>query len=103
MSVVFVPGLQQSRDVAQPRALAVKDKRLLPAGQAHGCRPGRAMQLRVLRGRAWVTLGAGPGGWGESSGDVMLYPGQTLHVAAGQSMVIEPLGAEGLDYQWCAG
>lgn len=76
----------------------------LAAGTARSLRARAAMQLRVVCGQAWVTLGDGMHGWLEDSGDLLLRPGQSLHVAAGQQAVVEPLGHAALQYQWrCAG
>ncbi|MBS0392767.1 MAG: DUF2917 domain-containing protein [Proteobacteria bacterium] len=78
-----------------------QDRCRLGAGVARSLMPKTAMQLRVLSGRAWVTLNDGPHGWREESGDLLLLAGQSLNVAPGQHAVIEPLGHEALDYQWC--
>ena len=72
----------------------------LATGAARSLRPAAAMQLRVVSGQAWVTLGDGPHGWREESGDVLLQAGQSVRVAAGQHAVVEPLGREPLRFQW---
>jgi hypothetical protein len=59
------------------------------------------MVLCVAAGRAWATLGeALHGPRGEVAGDVFLHAGQTLTVAAGQQVVLEPLDARALQYRW---
>lgn len=99
VSAVSVPESQQSS--LQPvRMAAGAEVQTLELRQARSLRAAAAMQLRVLRGRAWVTLGTGPGGWLEESGDTLLYPGQCLQVQPGQRAVLEPLGGEALHYQW---
>lgn len=58
--------------------------------------PQAAMTLRIAEGQAWVTLGDGVG----EAGDVVLCAGQSLQVAPGRSVVIEPLGGRRLQYRW---
>jgi hypothetical protein len=57
------------------------------------------MTLRIAEGQAWVTLGKGLG----DSSDVFLCAGQSLPVAAGQSVVVEPLNGRRLQYRWVDG
>lgn len=66
------------------------------AGAALSLAPKAAMTLRIAEGQAWVTLGQGAGG----DSDVFLCPGQSLPVAAGQTVVVEPLGGRRLQYRW---
>ena len=75
---------------------------LLASGTTHRLHPRAPMQLRVVSGQAWVTLGTGAQGWREAGGDVVLRPGQSVCVAAGRRAVVEPLGREPLRYQWRA-
>ena len=60
------------------------------------------MQLRVVSGLAWVTLSDGPHGWREDSGDLLLQAGQSLRIAPGKHEVVDPLGQQALQYQWCS-
>ena len=76
------------------------DRCLLAVGTTRSLLPRHAMQLRVLSGLAWVTLDDGPHGSHEGSGDLLLRPGQSLALAPGRHVVIEPLGHEALQYQW---
>lgn len=63
----------------------------------------QAMLLCIAAGHAWATLGeALHGPRQEVAGDVFLHPGQTLRVAAGQRVVLEPLDARTLHYRWSA-
>ena len=66
------------------------------AGAAVTVAPRAAMTLRIAEGQAWVTLGKGLG----DSSDIFLCAGQSLPVAAGQSVVLEPLGGRRLQYRW---
>ena len=69
------------------------------AGAAVTLAPKAAMTLRIAEGQAWVTLGKGLG----DSSDVFLCAGQSLPVAAGQSVVVEPLNGRRLQYRWVDG
>lgn len=69
------------------------------AGAAVTLAPKVAMTLRIAEGQAWVTLGKGLG----DSSDVFLCAGQSLPVAAGQSVVVEPLNGRRLQYRWVDG
>ncbi|MBS0506509.1 MAG: DUF2917 domain-containing protein [Proteobacteria bacterium] len=97
MTAAHVLNSQQSGGGADA---AAQDLCRLASGAACSLRPTAAMQLRVVCGRAWVTLGGGMHGWREEGGDLTLQPGQSLRVAAGQHAVVEPLGREPLRYQW---
>ena len=55
----------------------------LTVGRAVTLRPREASLLRVKQGRVWATLHSTPG-------DHVLVPGSTLHVPAGERVVIEP-------------
>ena len=74
----------------------------LATGAARSLRPTTAMRLRVVCGQAWVTVDDGPHGWREDSGDLLLQAGQSLRIAPGQHAVVEPLGEQALQYQWCS-
>ena len=82
----------------QQSPAAGKDAGSVAAGAAITLAPRAAMVLRIAEGQAWVTLNVGP--HGEAGGDVFLFPGQTLQVAAGQQAVLEPLGGRSLRYRW---
>ena len=68
---------------APPAAPALPGSWKLKAGRAVTLRPREASLLRVKQGRVWVTLQREPG-------DHVLVPGSTLHIAAGDRVVIEP-------------
>ncbi len=69
------------------------------AGAAVTLAPKVAMTLRIAEGQALVTLGKGLG----DSSDLFLCAGQSLPVAAGQSVVVEPLNGRRLQYRWVDG
>jgi hypothetical protein len=78
--------------------------RSLTGGAAISLRPARAGQLRVLSGRAWVTLGGPYAGRGNELGDVFLAAGDSLAVPAGARMVIESApdrSGQALRFDWC--
>ena len=99
MSASYVLNSQQSK--ARAGAAAQGACSLAP-GNARSLLARKTMQLRVLCGRAWLTGGTGQQGWLDDSGDVLLHVGQGVQVAAGQQVVIEPLGGQPLQYQWSA-
>ena len=73
------------------------------AGVTHTVAPGTAirlaprapMALRIAEGQAWITLGQGVA----TNDDLVLCAGQTLQVAVGQRVVVEPLGDRRLQYR----
>ena len=71
----------------------------IAAGAAATLVPRSAMVLRVAEGQAWVTFGNGVA----ESSDLILSAGQSVPVAAGQTVVVEPLGGRRLQYRWVAG
>ncbi len=89
---------QPGRPVAVPPAVR-RDAWQLAAGQAVSLRASSASVLRVRRGRVWVTRDA-TARWG--SEDVVLAPGESLEVAAGQRIVMEPWDSHGASYCWDA-
>lgn len=95
MTALRIHQTQQS-----PAAPEAVDTHWLPAAGACSLRATTAMQLRVLQGRAWVTLGQGMGGWLDASGDLLLHAGQSVCIQPGQRAVVEPLDGRVLRYQW---
>lgn len=69
----------------------------LPAGQAATLRATQTSVLRVRQGRVWVTQDA-TDRWG--SEDIVLAPGESMTVAAGQRIVMEPWDSFGATYTW---
>ncbi len=68
-------------------------------GAAVTLAPKVAMTLRIAEGQAWVTLGKGQG----DGSDLILCAGQSVPVAAGQSVVVESLNGRRLQYRWVDG
>jgi len=100
MTTSNVLNLQPS---SAARGAAAQDIGVLEPGSAQSLRPRVPMSLRVMSGRAWVTLDDGPNGErDQAAGDLFLHAGQTLWVAAGQHAVLEPLGTEVLQFRWRA-
>lgn len=81
--------------------------RHLLSGQAASLRSERATSLRILGGRAWVTLGEGDAGVPGDSGDRFLAHGEALCVPAGSRLVMEPFSKEGdlasVHFSWAEG
>ena len=70
----------------------------MPHGQATTLKAaGERMVLRVRQGRLWVTRDA-TATWG--SEDLVLAPGDSLTVAAGERIVMEPWDGAGAAYTW---
>lgn len=76
------------------RRAAIGSWRLHP-GHAMSLQPRRASLLRIYCGRVWVTQGGPYPVLGRESGDRFLSPGETLRVAAGARLVMEPLAEAG--------
>ena len=71
----------------------------IAAGQAMTLKARSESVLRVRQGRLWVTRDA-TASWG--SEDLVLAPGESLVVAAGQKLVMEPWDSFGATYSWDA-
>jgi len=71
--------------------------RQLAAGQATSLRADGARLLQVRQGRIWVTRDATAR---NASEDLVLAPGDSLVVAAGDRIVMESWGAAGAAYTW---
>ena len=63
---------------------------LLDAGRAATLRPQKAGQLTVAHGRVWVTFSHAAGDLRVRAGDHFLGRGESLAVAAGDVLVLEP-------------
>lgn len=71
----------------------------IASGQAMTLKARAESVLRVRQGRLWVTRDA-TATWG--SEDLVLAPGESLVVAAGQRLVMEPWDSFGATYSWDA-
>ncbi|WP_295377562.1 DUF2917 domain-containing protein [uncultured Pseudacidovorax sp.] len=69
----------------------------LKAGQAISLRAQSRSVLRLRQGRVWVTRDA-TAQWG--SEDLVVGPGESLVVEAGQRIVMEPWDGFGATYTW---
>ncbi|WP_101047301.1 DUF2917 domain-containing protein [Macromonas nakdongensis] len=67
----------------------------LAPGRAVSLSATRLSRLRVVQGRAWVTLARPCAGSLDDQGDRFLAPGDTLDVPAGARLVVEPLVLRG--------
>lgn len=71
----------------------------LPSGQAASLRADCARILQVNQGRVWVTRDATAR---SATEDMVLGVGQSMHVASGDRIVLEPWDAGGATYTWNA-
>lgn len=69
----------------------------LEAGHAMSLKASSASILRVRQGRVWVTRDATAHAGSE---DLVLAPGESLAVAAGERIVMEPWDSHGATYSW---
>ncbi len=69
----------------------------IPVGQAISLKAAHTSVLRVRQGRVWVTRDA-TDQWG--SEDILLAPGESMTVRAGQRIVMEPWDGYGATYTW---
>jgi hypothetical protein len=71
----------------------------ISAGQAISLKASSASVMRIRQGRVWVTLDANDA---HASEDLVLAPGESLKVAAGERLVMEPWDGYGATYTWDA-
>ena len=64
----------------------------LAAGRAVTLQPTATGALHIAQGRVWATL---DGPHARQGGDLFLEAGETLHLRAGQRVVLEPFGTAG--------
>ena len=76
---------------------AAKGIQTLAPAQARTLRAGHATVLRMARGAAWVTRCGPHAGTAEGGpqGDLLLEAGEQLHLNAGETLVLEPIGQHG--------
>ncbi|RZL65373.1 MAG: DUF2917 domain-containing protein [Variovorax sp.] len=91
-------ALPSLRDTAIPPAVR-RGAWQIDAGQAMTLKAATNSLLRIRQGRVWVTRDA-TAQWG--SEDLVLAPGESLAVAAGQRIVMEPWDGHGATYSWDA-
>lgn len=100
MSAVCTSSSLSSAALARPVAVPPAVRRgawQLDAGHAMSLRAEGASLLRIRQGRVWVTRDA-TAHWG--SEDLVLAPGESLAVAAGERIVMEPWDGNGATYSW---
>ena len=66
-------------------------------GQAISLKASSNSIMRIKQGRVWVTLDANRA---HASEDLVLAPGESLKVAAGERLVMEPWDGYGATYTW---
>ena len=71
----------------------------LAVGQAISLKAASPSVLRIRQGRVWVTRDADAR---RASEDLVLAPGESLAVAAGDRVVMEPWDGYGATYTWDA-
>ena len=85
-----------SRPAAVPAA-ARRGAWQLAAGQAISLKASQGSVLKIRQGRVWVTRDADAQ---RASEDLVLAPGESLGVAAGDRIVMEPWDGYGATYTW---
>ena len=93
------PPVSRSLPAALPsQAMAVRATITeLASGRATSLRATQAGVLRVARGRLWITRDAT---CRRATEDLVLAPGDSLALAAGERIVLEPWDAQGAAYEW---
>ena len=94
----LLPQTLPARAAAVPPA-ARRGAWQLPVGQAASLKAASASVLHVRQGRVWVTRDATDKCGSE---DIVLAPGESLMVDAGQRIVMEPWDGCGATYTWDA-
>ena len=87
---------------ARPAAIPAATRRgawQLNAGQATSLKAVQTSVLRLRQGRVWVTRDATAQ---HASEDLVLAPGESLTVVAGERIVMEPWDGYGATYTWDA-
>ena len=102
-SAVLIPSSSASSSMPRavpPVAVAASgcgEARQLAAGRAASLRADGAGVLRVTRGRLWVTRDATRR---RATEDLVLAPGDTLALTAGERVVMEAWDGRGADCAW---
>jgi hypothetical protein len=93
----FAPSLPlPARAAAVPPAVRRGAWQIGP-GEALSLKASRTSVLRVRQGRVWITHDATAQ---HPSEDLVLAPGESLVVAAGRRIVMEPWDGYGATYSW---
>lgn len=103
MSATCAPSsLQSLPQAARAAAIPPAVRRgawRLEAGQAMSLRAANTSMLHIRQGRVWVTRDATAH---RGSEDLVLAPGESLQVQAGERIVMEPWDGHGATYNWDA-
>jgi len=102
MSAVCTSPSLSSATLARPAAVPPAVRRgawQLDPGHAMSLKAASASVLRVRQGRVWVTRDATAHAGSE---DIVLAPGESLAVSAGERIVMEPWDGNGATYSWDA-
>ena len=94
------PSLVSASRSATGDAVVVASRRPavhLPAGRAASLRADVARVVQVRQGRVWLTRDATVS---RATEDVVLRAGESMSVAAGDRIVLEPWDANGATYTW---
>lgn len=94
-----LPSIAPARTANVPPAVR-RGAWQLEAGHAMSLKASSASILRVRQGRVWVTRDATAQAGSE---DLVLAPGESLAVAAGERIVMEPWDSHGATYSWDEG
>ncbi|RZI77859.1 MAG: DUF2917 domain-containing protein [Variovorax sp.] len=102
MSTAICTSSQTLSLPGRPAAIPAAARRgawQLEAGQAISLKAAQASVLRLRQGRVWVTRDANAQ---HASEDLVLAPGESLTIAAGDRIVMEPWDSYGATYTWDA-
>jgi hypothetical protein len=91
-----LPSFAPTRPATVPPAVR-RGAWQLEAGHAMTLKASGPSVLRVRQGRVWITRDA-TAHWG--SEDLVLAPGESLKVATGERLVMEPWDGHGATYSW---
>ncbi|MEJ8854560.1 DUF2917 domain-containing protein [Variovorax robiniae] len=98
-TAVYAPSSSASLP-ARPATVPAATRRgawQICAGQAISLKASSNSIMRIRQGRVWVTLDANRA---HGSEDIVLAPGESLKVAAGERLVMEPWDGYGATYTW---
>jgi hypothetical protein len=95
-SLASLPASARTTTAAVPPAVRRGAWQIAP-GEAMSLKARTASMLRVRQGRVWVTADAGTAAPSE---DLVLAPGESLAVPAGQRIVMEAWDGYGATYSW---
>ncbi len=93
-----LPSVALARPAAVPPAVR-RGAWQLDAGHAMSLRAASASGLPIRQGRGWVPRDSTAR---SASEDLVLAPGESLAVAAGERIVMEPWDSHGATYSWDA-